>query len=282
MLLPALLGAICLLPPAGVGAARRFVGAATIGGILVGLVVFLSRDSGETWRTTRVDPSVAPIVGIAIVCAWVLVWAVHRDDGWYQGALTGAASTALLLASTNLWVVPLLFFWVASSIAIGAFMLHDERRSSVWVGLFASDAAWIAAVIMHALDVESWRFVLPVEGKTLWLVVAALVLRAGVLLRAGVWAALSRGSAASVPLVVAGAFVILARVQPPVHAGISVALLVVAVLTCSWAALKRPGDVASAPAWISALMLSACFVAPEVTVRAGIAAVLTATAAALW
>jgi hypothetical protein len=280
-LAPALLGALCLLPLPS-SAARKSVGAVGAAGSVVGLIVFAVRNGDAVWRTTRAEPAAVAVVGIAIACSFTLLWAVHRADGWLQTATGGVAGSALLLAACSQWTAPLLLFWLTSTVALGVMTHMDERRSSIWAALFASDAFWVAAVLLEALETESWRFGLSPDETTRWLVLAAIVLRGGAALRVGVWGAASRVSAAAVPLMVAGAFVILARAEPGANSQIAVGLLLVAVGTCAWAALKRPGDVSSVGAWVSSLMLSACFVVPELTTRAGIAVVIAASTAALW
>jgi hypothetical protein len=282
MLLPAALGAICLAIPLGVRRGRPIIAAASVLGIVCGLFVFITRESADAWRATLVVPSTAAIVGIAVACSFALVWAVHRDDGWFQAATVGVASSGLLLAAASQWAVPMLMFWGVSAVALGALTMRDQRRGSIWAALFLSDALWIASVLIEALDREEWRFEGSFSGASKWFVVGAVILRAGVFVRVGVWGALSRAGAAAVPLIIAGAFVIAARAQLPVHAVISVALLTLAVATAVWTALRHPGDISSSGAWVSALMVSAVFVAPGVVARAGVTAVLAGSVVALW
>ncbi len=251
-------------------------------GALLGLWIALSA-SDEPWRTTLAERIPTAFAGAAIGCAWVL--AVILDPGrrgWRTAALVAAGSSALVLAATNQWLVPTLLFWGCSSLAVAALASDSPARGLVWPTIAASDAAFAAGLIAHAVSLDSWALRTPIEGWPAVLVGVAGVLRAGVVPHGGAWALLDSRGAPALPLLLGGAFTLTSGRAIGAWPWVAVVLLLVALLGVVRNVRSDAPDLSSAGAWIVAVALALSLAVPAATGSAGIAAVLAVSALALW
>lgn len=263
-------------------AAAVVVGSAL--GIGTGVALFLVRGSEEVWRTTEIDPRTGALLGLAVACSWLLLGALDGGRGrWDSGCLVGIACTGLLLFATNRWVVPGLLFWIVSSLAILVLIRGERGAASARVAVAASDAAVVGALAAYCLDHATWRMPAGTEGWPYWVILAAAVVRAGALPKTGVWGALALpGAVAGLPLLVAGSFSLLLGPGSGARVGAADVLLVVALTSCFWAFTSKQLPLTVVVAWPVALALGVALIAPQAVTRAGAAAILALSAAALW
>lgn len=252
-------------------------------GVALSAVTVLARTSDEAWRSTVLSSAPGAIAGIATACAWLLVGTLDLGPmRWRAAALVGVASTGLVLFATNLWLVPAILFWSCSSIAIAALITDRRRGSVVWLSLVVSDIAFGAGMIGHALASDAWRLPAPANGWQLWAIAGAAIVRAGAVARVGTWELLGSEGAPAVPLLVGGAFAIVAGPAASARPWLGVGLVAAAFVWAVWATIARSLYVTTVAAWPVCLALGAAFVAPRVAAGAGVAAILGVSAMALW
>ena len=252
-------------------------------GALLAIGLYLAGDSNAAWRTTDLAAPMAAMTAVAMSCAWILLGALDRGSGRGDaGCLIGVACSGLVLFATNEWVVPGALFWVASSLAI-VVMTRGKSAAPARVAVLVADVGVVVALASYSLDLQTWRMPQGMERWPYWVLVGALVVRAGVLLQLGVWTALSsRMGASGLPLLVAGGFALLLGPAGGSQVGVGLALLVVALASCLWALVGKDMRLDTVAAWPVALTLGVGFISPEAVARAGIAAALAVTAVVLW
>lgn len=273
-LAPALAGATALataFTPLG----RRL---ALIGGGVVSLVLFAVGDSLDVWRATA--PGVAPAIAAAgVALAFLLVLAAPGEPG-PTGAQVGIAGSGLVLFAAGAWAAPALLFWLVSSLALATLVADSGRRSTTWLALALSDVAVVAAVVSAALESGSWGLS-SLDGWRAAVIVGAALLRAGAIPWSGQWPIDRAAGAAAVPLLIAGAAVLLARFvrvpQPLAAAG----ALLVGLGAAASAALWR-FDMRSIGSFGVAVMLGLALALPNTIAASGLAALSVGAAVALW
>jgi hypothetical protein len=262
-------------------ARSRWTVAVCVGGAVAGAVLAVAGDG--MWRSTSLAPDAGRAAGTGIACAWVLA-AVLGPPGerWRTGALVGASSAGLALFAGNQWVAPALLFWVCSSAALVALLLRPRGHGLAALVVGAADAAFVGAVVGAALDEESWRVAEPLSGWPRWLALGALLMRAGIVPRVGVWQSLRSPAAACLPLLVAGSFVVMERFVGGPLPWLGVALLAGAIALLGPALTRRALVASTVGAWPVLLMLAAVAVTPPAAGRAGVAACLSVAIVAAW
>ncbi|MDQ4143537.1 MAG: hypothetical protein M3198_07305 [Actinomycetota bacterium] len=278
------IGAVALLtlllrPP---WRARVLTGLCLVGaGFGVALVV--SNGSSDDWRTAELGGTSA-LVGISIATAWLSAALVSgRRGSVLSCALIGVASSAMALAVTNKWAVPMLLFWLCSSLAIAALAAHQRSGLWVWAVLFASDAALVAALVGSWAETRSWVLPEALEGWPFYVLLLSAALRAGVMPATGAWS-LSREAAPAIPLLVGGGFSLL-RIglgDADPWAGVALFILALAMSGAVLLARRRAGGIPAAAAPAIAVMLGLAVIAPSALIAAGLAAVVSAGTAAMW
>ena len=252
-------------------------------GSVLGVVLFLARHGDGSWRTISLIPDAAALTGLAIACAWLIVAVTAATgEGWQSGALVGVASSSLALSGLSLWSVPFLLFWICGSLAVLMLTYAEPRRGTALVAIVLSDVSLAVAFMCQVARTESWPMPPLMSGASFWLVLAAIVLRAGALPSVGTWVLLGSRAAPALPLLTGGSFILLARlggrVEPWLAAGLaSLALTLVVV-----AMTRRRFPIAVVTAWPVMLGLSLCFVDQRLESLAGALATIAVTAAALW
>ncbi len=250
-------------------------------GILLGVVAALGAEG--SWRTLELGGGATIVAGAAAACSWLLVGALDLGRGrWYQGALVGVGATGLLAFASNEWLVPGLLFWLCGSVALGAILIPEHGRGALWIALAASDVALTLAVLAHGIGVESWEMPVPIDGWQYFVVLAAVVLRCGSLPRAGGWVLLGSPGSACVPLLVGGAFVLLATLGARPQPWAAAAALVVALICAITSILKKTPSISLVGAWPVALGAGATLATTDAVAGAGVAALLATAALVLW
>jgi hypothetical protein len=255
--------------------------AVAVVGTALGLALVFGYDN--PWRTTQLDRDTAMIVGTACACAWVLAAVLGPGgDRWRTGALVGVGCTGLALFAANRWAVPALLFWLVSSAATVALALRPRGQGVAvfWIG--AADAVLIGGLIAHAVQSDSWRLSGSIAGWPRWAVLGALLARAGVVPRIGIWQTLRSSAAAAVPLAAGGAFISLGRFVGGPLPWTGVGLMVAAVAVLAWSLWGRTLVASTVGAWPVLLMTAAALISPATIGRAGVTACLAATLIALW
>jgi hypothetical protein len=252
--------------------------AATAGMIAAGVVYFV----GDRWRTVDYSRPEARIAAVGAGAAWLLVLVGDQRRGdWRTAALVGCASTGLLLAAPNDWVVPALMFWGCSSVATALCLREAKPASMARFALLAGDVLIVSALIGAAQDAQLWLRPEGLEGWQLWVAAAGTILRAGALPLTGVWGSLDTRAAPALPLVVAGGFAMPLSsldAQPWIAAG----LLAGALWLAAWSLLRHDLSIGIVAAWPVALGLATAFAASRAEAAAGIQATLACAAVALW
>ncbi|MDQ4058867.1 MAG: hypothetical protein M3124_07060, partial [Actinomycetota bacterium] len=186
------------------GLRRGFtIGAAALGSA-AGVAVALLGSADLAWRTTTLSSPRAVIVGAAVASAWALVGVVEQARKPPVGALVGIASSALLVASLNDWVVPALLFWLASSVALVALVSIGGARSGAILAIVGSDLLLVGSFSLAALDGRVWTIPGSLSGLSLGLGVAAFVVRSGALPRVGGWETIDSPAVPALPLLLGG------------------------------------------------------------------------------
>lgn len=249
-------------------------------GIGLGVLLFFFRHSGSSWRTTSIEPGPAVAAGLGVACAWLLVLIFDRGTGkWEPAVLTGVGGCGLTLFALNGWSVPALLFWWTTSIAIAVAVRETPGRTHLWATLAASDALLTAAFIWQGVSSEAWAVPRPASGVPFWLLVAAAVLRAGIVPRTLGWGA---GTSYVWPLLPAGAFALVTGVASREEPWLALVLLLVALAAVVWLLHRPEMELSLAGSWPVALMLSVLFVVPGAPWQATAAGLVAGTSVSLW
>lgn len=249
---------------------------------MAALLLFVFRGSGAAWGSLVMHEGRAAAAGAAIFCAWLLV--VSTDDGrgcWEVGALVGAGSAALVGTSLGEWIAPTLLFWVCLSAATAVAATKVERPGWTPLVVAVSDACVVGGLLGWALQQGTWRLPEEVHGWAFVVVVAGLVLRAGVVPRIGAWDLATAGTVGLIPLLVGSVFVLVPTVSGGDEVAVALPLLVAGTTAALWCALRSPQIVLGA-GWLVATMLALVFVEPASLGKAAPAAALAATAVLVW
>lgn len=285
ILVHAVLGAACVflrgLPASQRASGLRFLAAA---GALAGALLFVVRDSSGSWGTMEFSSQRLGLVALAIFCGWLLVLAGDEGDEarWDLGALVGAGGTALGVLATTRWIVPVLLFWVALSFACIAVPRDRGTRAHVALAVGLSDALFVGGVVTEALTSEAWSLPARLEGAPLYLVAAAVVVRAGIVPVAGIGAALGRIEGAMIPLLVGSAFAVLPFTSGGGEIVVALPLLLYAAGAIAWSLVSDRPHLALVISWPVATMLSIAWIAPEALARAGATSVIAVALVSLW
>jgi hypothetical protein len=247
-----------------------------------GLAVALEVGSESVWRSTTLEQPSGAVAGSAVACAWLLAGVLGNRRTLGSAALVGLASSGLLLASLNDWIVPALIFWLASSVAVMLLLASDGIRVGALFAVALSDLALVGALSLHALDDRTWTLPTSLDGLGLWLALGALVVRTGAIPALGVWESLGTRSAPALPLLVGGPLALLGPLLAGAEPWAAVGA-VVGALACCVLALTDPdlriSVVGAWPVWLSLGLLLA---APATLRVSSVAALLAVTATALW
>jgi hypothetical protein len=247
-----------------------------------GLALALDVGSESVWRSTTLEQPSGAIAGSAVACAWLLAGVLGNRRTLGSAALMGLASSGLLLASLNDWIVPALLFWLASSVAVMLLLASDGIRVGALFAVALSDLALVGALSLHALDDSTWTLPSSLDGLGLWLALGALVVRTGAIPAIGVWESLGTRSAPALPLLVGGSLALLGPLVAGAEQWAAVGALV-GGLTCCLVALTAPElRIAVVGAWPVWLSLGLLLAAPDTLRVASVAALLAVTATALW
>ena len=256
--------------------------AATIGSA-GGIALAVASSIDETvWRSTTLGQPRGVIAGAAVACAWLLAGALGDDRTLGSGALVGLASSGVLLATLNDWVVPALVLWLASSIALVALVSQTELRVGAMLAIGVSDLALVGAFALHSLDERVWTMPESLGGLPLGLALASLVLRSGAVPLAGVWETLDSRAAPTLPLFLGGPLALLGVPLSGAGPWVAVAALVAALCLCGASLMLtqlRLSVLGSWPVWLSLGLLVA---APAALQPASLAALFAVTMVALW
>lgn len=246
-------------------------------------ILFFFRGADASWGAADLEPETGAITAVAIFSAWALVAAGVGGRGrWDIGALVGAAASGLALFATSNWIVPAMLFWAVVSLATAASVPVARRSAGVWLAVALSDACFVGGSIAFSLDADSWRMPEVVDGWLLVPLVAAILLRTGVLAGEGTWELSSGPQSALLPLVIASGFALLPSVSRGDEIYVALGILVVAVALAGWALLSRSASIGVIGAWITSTMLAVAWIEPDVLARAGVTALLGSSVVLLW
>jgi hypothetical protein len=278
------LGFLCLaaafLPERARGVVVRMI---ATGGVAVGIALVVARSSGDAWRTIRLDSTGAAVAGAAAACAWLLVAVLQLGtERWRIGALVGVAATGLAGFASNQWLVPALLFWLCSSAAIAAVSVHATAPVVTWLGLGVSDGLLAIALVLPATSGEEWRLVNPVEGWSFWMVVAAALVRVGIVPKVGAWGVMGSPAAPVLPLLVGGGFALVGGPATRPEPWLALALLAVALGVVGYALARVRASLSAAAPWPVLVSMGVAFLAPEEAGVAALGALLPVAALALW
>lgn len=256
--------------------------AATIGSV-GGIATAVVASTDETvWRSTTLGQPRGVIAGAAVACAWLIAGARGTDRTLGSAALVGLASSGVLVATLNDWVVPGLVLWLASSVALVALVSQAELRVGALLAIGVSDLALVGAFALHALDERVWTVPESLGGLPLGLALASLVVRSGALPLTGVWETLESPAAPALPLLLGGPLALLGVSLSGSGPWVAVAALVAALGSCG-AVLAARGLrlplLGSWPVWLSVGLAAA---APAALQPAALAALFAVTMVALW
>ncbi len=273
--LAALLLGASLLPQEARTVCVRIAG---VVGMSMGLWLASSGGPDVVWRASELLVGPTVLVGVAIACAWLLVFTLDPTSGRADvAAAIGAAAAGLALYGTSRWLVPGLLFWLVGSLGAAAAAATFQRRGEVWLQVFASGALTVAALVTAWNDTGAWEMPNGVDGAAYWLLVAAALISAGAIPRLGIWRMCGYPAAAATPLLTAGAFFLSggpgAGTQPWLAAVLLLAAGATAIVGLRVRGLQGP--------WLVLLLLAASFAFPELAPTAGIAACLAVTVVAL-
>jgi hypothetical protein len=277
---------LALLLVAAVFTPRRWrrailVGAATIGSAAgIALAVAAAGDEA-VWRSTTLGQPRGVIAGAAVACAWLLAGALGNDRTLGSAALVGLASSGVLLATLNDWVVPGLALWLASSVALVALLSQDEVRVGALLAIGLSDLALVGAFALHALDDRVWTVPESLGGLPLGLALASLVVRSGALPLTGVWEALDSPAAPALPLFLGGPLALLGVPLSAAGPWLAVAALVAALGLCGAALAARELSLSLLGSWPVWLSLGLLVAAPAALQAGALAALFAVTMVAL-
>lgn len=265
--------------PAGLRRTITVIAAAV--GATAGVVVAVLGSEELVWRTTTLSSPRALIVGTAVACAWLLVGVLERARHPGVGALVGVASSALLVASLNDWVVPALLFWLASSVALLGLVSIEGVRTGAVLAIVGSDLLLAGGLSLEALDGRVWTVPGSLSGLSLGLAVAAFVVRSGALPRVGGWETLDSPAVPALPLLLGGSLAVagvpLSGAGPWVAAG-----ALAAAVACSLISIVGRMSMSVAGAWPAWLSLGLVAAAPQALQPIALGALLTLTVVSLW
>lgn len=272
-----LLGISGLAPAARDRVARALAGA----GVLLGLVVFLFRDSLAGWRGTQPVPGDLAIAGVAVACAWGLVMSLDlKETRWWAGALVGIAASGVLVFSTAVWTVPALLFLGCASAAWAVATSRGSRAA--WVSIAVSDAVLVAALVSDALDRDGWETPTKLGLSLTVPLLVAGGLRGGMVPRLGALGTLGSPAAVMGPLLLATSLISVARwVERPL-AFAAAGVLIVGLGVTAWAILRRSLRPAVVGVWPVTLAGSLILASERATVPAAVSGVLGLTLVCLW
>lgn len=183
---------------------RALVVCGVIGSALGAAAVAVA-GSGESFRGFELGPSVIPVAAGA-AAAWLLLAAFPTPTRWTAGALTGVASSALLLAAASRWVVPTLLFFSCGLLAVAAASTLGRSRPLFWISGFASVATLGAVFAEQALGDGGWAVPDSLAGWQRYVVVGAGVLLAGAIPLSSHWTLARDRAAAAGPLLIGAGF----------------------------------------------------------------------------
>lgn len=251
-------------------------------GVAAGVAVAVLGSEELVWRTTTLSAPRALIVGTAVASAWVLVGVLEGARNPAVGALVGVASSALLVASLNEWVVPALLFWLASSVALLALVSLERVRTGAVLAIVGSDLLLAGSFCLEALDGRVWTIPGSITGLPLGLAVAAFVVRSGALPRVGGWETLDSPAAPALPLLLGGSLAVAGVPLSGSGPWIATGALVAAVACCLLAVAGARISMALAGAWPAWLSLGLAASAPQALQPIALAVLITMTVVWLW
>jgi hypothetical protein len=260
-------------------ARHRLVQGASVVGMIAAAAVYPIADR---WRTLDLGEPQAKVAAIGVAVAWLLVLVGERRRGdWRIAAAVGVASSGLLIAAPNRWVVPLLVFGSIATCAVTV-GLRDARASILArLAIVAGDVLIACGLVETALSSGTWMRPEGLDGWPLWAVVAGLLLRGGALPLTGLWGTLGTSATPMVALVVAGTFAIplwSLNAEP----WVAVALLAASLAVGAWTLLHRELRIGLVATWPVLFGLATAFASSRAEASAGIQAVLGCAAVALW
>jgi hypothetical protein len=247
-----------------------------------GLALALGAGNDPVWRSTTLARPSGIIAGAAVACAWLLagVLGSERTLGW--ASLVGFASTGMLLASLNDWIVPALGFWLASSVALALLLASDRIRVGALLAVALSDLALVGALSLHALDGRTWTIPAALDGLGLWLALIALVVRSGAIPAIGVWESLGTPAAPALPLLLGGPLALLGPLVAGAEPWTAVGALLGALACCLFALAGPDLRIAVVGAWPVWLGLGLLLADPSALEAASVAALVAVTLVSLW
>ena len=256
--------------------------AATIGSASgIALAVVASIDE-SVWRSTTLGQPRGVVAGAAVACAWLLAGALGDERALGAGALVGLASSGILLATLNDWVLPALVLWIASSVALVALVSQAELRVGALLAIGVSDLALVGALALQSLDERVWTMPESLSGLPLGLALVSLVVRSGAVPLAGVWETLDSPAAPALPLLLGGPLALLGVPLSGSGPWVTVAALVVALGLCVATLMLRRLRLALLGSWPVWLGLGLMIAAPAALQPAALATLLAVTMVALW
>jgi hypothetical protein len=251
-------------------------------GVAAGVAVVVLGGAELVWRTTTLSSPRAVIVGTAVACAWGLVGVLERARDPGVGALVGIASSALLVASLNDWVVPTLLFWLASSVALLALVSIEGVRTGAVLAIVGSDLLLAGSFSLHALDGRVWTIPDSISGLALGLAAAAFVVRSGALPRVGGWETLGSPAAPALPLLLGGSLAVTGVPLSGAGPWLAAGALTAAVACCLVSIAGGRMSMALAGAWPAWLSLGLVAAAPQALQPIALGGLLTLTVVSLW
>lgn len=272
-----LLGSWSLAPDARERFARAVAGA----GVVLGLAIFLLRDSLGAWRGTDAVPGDLAIAAVAVASSWGLVMSLDlKGDRWWAGALAGVSSTGVLVLSAAIWTVPALLFLGCASAAWSVAAARGGRAA--WLSIGLADAVLVMALVSDALAREAWEIPSKVGLSLSIPLLVSGALRAGVVPRLGALGTIGSPSAVMSPLLLATSLISIARWAHRPLAYVAAGVLVVALGVTAWAVLRRTLRPAIVGVWPVSLAASVVLASERATVPAAVGAVLGSTLICLW
>ena len=237
---------------------------------------------GETWRSLELGDT-AVITGAASSVAWLVTSVTAAPRGRAVAcSLVGIGCTALIISASALWLVPMLLFWVCSSLAIAVLAGVGKGGTTAWSALFLSDALLVGGLLVHWLDERTWTMPTELDGWSLYLVLGAAAVRGGALPVIGVWGAMRGTSAPVAPLLAGGSFVLATIALGPGDPWAGAAFFAIAIGSAAWGLWGGKSMLPASGAAAMSLLLGAAIVAPPGLVAGALAAVLAAGAIDLW
>ena len=278
------LGLACVflrgLPASQRAAGLRFL--AVLGGVS-SVVLFLTRDVGSSWSTMEFAPERSGLVAVATFCSWLLVIATSDGAGarWDLGALVSAAATALAVLASSRWVVPVLLFWIALS---AASLVSSWKGSGAHLALVTAlaDACFIVGLTGHAVATESWDLPAGLAGEWSYPLIAAIVLRAGVIPMTGLGGILGRPEGATAPLLVGSAFAVTPIVSSGDGIAVALPLLLLAAGAVAWCLVTDKPVLSVLAVWPVAAMLAIVWIDRAALGKGAATAAIAVALLSLW